>query len=54
MELGGELWEGILGATSGSQFGWAHCGATIWWWIIHGANCIIDSRFFEDKRKTFG
>ena len=41
-ELGGHI--GILGILGG-QFGWTHCGATNLWWIIHGANCILDSRF---------
>jgi len=30
---------------------WAHCRATILWWIIHGADCILDSRFFKKVLK---
>ena len=54
---------GILGATSGGQFGWVNCGATILWWNIHWAECILNSRFLyyhssairsQGVVKTFG
>ena len=43
-ELGGELW-GELGGELGEELG-GELGATILWYIIHGADCILDSRFF--------